>query len=156
MKQIIISLLVILAFSSVYAQNSGSERKRMDNDPKRFQALVDSLTKPDDLNNESDHLYYYYSTNAGCYNVEPLDYKTSTVTLLPKSTLPWSYENSYLSNLTTGVGSGTGESQFDFSVHSQKWEHIIGLVGRNEFTMDILEHYDGGYLIRVCLLTIKC
>lgn len=33
------------------------------------------------------------------------------------------------------------------SVHSQKWTNLIGIPGRNEFTMNILEHYDGGYLV---------
>ena len=52
MKKILISLLVMLVFSSVYAQNSGSERKRIDRETKRSLTLIDSLTKLDDLNNQ--------------------------------------------------------------------------------------------------------
>ncbi len=33
------------------------------------------------------------------------------------------------------------------SVHSQKWENLIGMPGRDDYKMNILEHYDGGYLI---------
>lgn len=35
----------------------------------------------------------------------------------------------------------------NLSGYSQKWEHIIGLPGRHDFSMNIIEHYDGGYLI---------
>ncbi|HPR59257.1 MAG TPA: hypothetical protein PK915_12905, partial [Bacteroidales bacterium] len=33
------------------------------------------------------------------------------------------------------------------SVHSQKWENIIGLPGKKAAVMNLLEHYDHGYLI---------
>ncbi len=33
------------------------------------------------------------------------------------------------------------------SSHSQKWGNLIGVPGREDFPMNILEHYDGGYLI---------
>jgi len=36
---------------------------------------------------------------------------------------------------------------FTISVHSQKWTNLIGMPGRDDYTMNILEHYDGGYLI---------
>jgi hypothetical protein len=61
----------------------------------------------DDINNQSNHFYYYYSNNAGIYHVEPLDYTASTVTIVPKPILDWTYEEGCPSNLTTGGGGGT-------------------------------------------------
>jgi len=39
------------------------------------------------------------------------------------------------------------------SVHSQKWENIIGLPGKKAAVMNLLEHYDHGYLITGTLLS---
>jgi hypothetical protein len=61
----------------------------------------------DDINNQSNHFYYYYSNNAGFYHVEPLDYTASTVTIVPKATTSWTYEEGCPSNLTTGGAGGT-------------------------------------------------
>jgi hypothetical protein len=36
---------------------------------------------------------------------------------------------------------------FTISVHSQKWENLLGISGRNNMSGKILEHYDRGYLI---------
>jgi len=58
----------------------------MDREINRFQIVIDSLKKLDDLNNESNHFYYYYSINAGCYNVELRDYTANTITRLAKAT----------------------------------------------------------------------
>ncbi len=70
----------------------------------------------------------------------PLDYKSSTVTLLAKATPPQYFENTCPYNLTS-VGLTTD------SLHSQKWENLIGLPWRNDMQGEILEHYDRGYLI---------
>jgi len=40
-----------------------------------------------------------------------------------------------------------GSHFFDFSIYSHKWENLIGIPGRDEFQMNILEHLDCGYLI---------
>ncbi|MCF8366831.1 MAG: T9SS type A sorting domain-containing protein, partial [Bacteroidales bacterium] len=61
----------------------------------------------DDINNQSNHFYYYYSNNAGNYNVEPLDYTTGTVSIVPKATLLWIYENACPSNLESTGGGGS-------------------------------------------------
>ncbi len=140
MKRLSGFIILWLAFSIVVAQNTGSERKRMDRETKRSLTLIDSMTKLDDLNNQSNHFYYYYYNNTGCYNVVPLDYKSSTVTLLAKATPPQYFENTCPYNLTS-VGLTTD------SVHSQKWENLIGLPWRNDYQGRILEHYDRGYLI---------
>jgi hypothetical protein len=65
----------------------------------------------DDINNESNHFYYYYSNNASGYNVEPLDYTTSTVTKVGKNTNIWTYSEGCPSGISTGGGGGTEESR---------------------------------------------
>ncbi|MBI9038855.1 MAG: T9SS type A sorting domain-containing protein, partial [Bacteroidales bacterium] len=49
----------------------------------------------DDINNEGNHITYYYPSNTITERVEPIDYTENTVTLVPKYVLPddWSYEN---------------------------------------------------------------
>jgi len=63
----------------------------------------------DDINNESNHFYYYYSNNATGYDVEPLDYTSSTVTKVPVTTLTWTYSAGCPSGISTGGGGGGTE-----------------------------------------------
>ena len=65
----------------------------------------------DDINNESNHFYYYYSDDASGYNVEPLDYTTSTVTKVEKDTDIWTYAGGCPPGISTGGGGGTEESR---------------------------------------------
>ncbi len=101
----------------------------------------------DTNNNQSNHFYYYYPTNAGLHNVEPLDYKTNRVTLVGKPIIGWNNVDDCPITLTIGESGSFEESLSSFSSHSQKWESILGIPGRNEMGGKVLEHYDHGYLI---------
>ncbi|MCP4001433.1 MAG: hypothetical protein GY727_11045, partial [Gammaproteobacteria bacterium] len=65
----------------------------------------------DDINNESNHFYYYYSNIATGYNVEPLDYTTSTVTKVAVTTLSWTHDEGCPSGISSGGGGGTEGSR---------------------------------------------
>jgi hypothetical protein len=56
----------------------------------------------DDINNQSNHFYYYYPSNAGIYKVEPLDYTRTTVTKVKKTLYNWTYEEGCPSGLSGG------------------------------------------------------
>jgi len=101
----------------------------------------------DSNSNQSNHLYYYYPTNAGNNNVEPLDYKTNRVTIVGKPIIGWNNVGDCPITLTIGESGSFEESLSSFSSRSQKWENLIGIPGREDFPMNILEHHDGGYLI---------
>jgi hypothetical protein len=65
----------------------------------------------DDINNQSNHFYYYYSMYAGTLPVEPLDYTTSTVTKVAKTINNWTYEVGCPSGLSPSGGGSTEESR---------------------------------------------
>jgi hypothetical protein len=64
----------------------------------------------DDINNTSNRVDYYYSTNATGYNVEPMD--AQFLVTVWKYGIPtpvqWTYETACLSNINPGGGGGTG------------------------------------------------
>lgn len=67
----------------------------------------------DDINNTSNRVDYYYSTNAGVFKVEPKDAQFNvTVWKYGMPTTPWTYETACLSNINPGGGGGgTGTGQ---------------------------------------------
>jgi hypothetical protein len=116
-------------------KNGNHTNKKSRNSGKSF------LSDFDDPNNQSNHFYYYNSNNTIGYDVEPLDYKVSTVTKVGKPIGNWNFEDGCPYNLTTRESGSTEESG------SLRWTNLIGMPGRDDFTMNILEHYDRGYLI---------
>jgi len=116
-------------------KNGNHTNKKSRNSGKSF------LSDFDDLNNQSNQIYYYNSNNTLGYDVEPMDYNVSTITKVGKPIGNWNFEDGCPYNLTTRESGSTEESG------SLRWQNLIGLPGRNDEGGKIIEHYDHGYLI---------
>lgn len=64
----------------------------------------------DDINNQSNHFYYYYPSYVGIYDVEPLDYTANTVRKIEKPFSIWTYEDGCPSGLSSGGGAVIDEA----------------------------------------------
>ncbi len=58
----------------------------------------------DDINNEAEHITYYYPENAPGYNIEPIDYTTNSVTAKEIDGFIWAFESGCPSHLNQGGG----------------------------------------------------
>jgi len=70
----------------------------------------------DDINNQSNHFYYYYSLYSGNWPVEPLDYTTNTVTKVAKNIIDWDYDEACPSGLISGGGGIIAEARSTMAV----------------------------------------
>ena len=62
----------------------------------------------DDLNNGSNFFDYYFSSNAGDNNVEPMDFTDNTVDKIEQFTNPWEYETACEPGINPGGGGDEG------------------------------------------------
>jgi hypothetical protein len=83
----------------------------------------------DDINNEGEHITYYYPLNAPGYNdrIRPIDYSINTVSIFPVTVIPdWSIEEGCPSNL--GQGGGIEDLKSEIAVTEQKIDSIENIL----------------------------
>lgn len=93
-------------------------------------------TKPDgdfdDINNQLQHINYYYPFVNSNSDVKPIDYTTNSVTAFPVSTYPilWTYEDGCPSSFGGGGGGTGGSEEFiqNMAESQQKIDSIQNLL----------------------------